>query len=191
MGIWIIDVAKQYGFSPSDFERFMNLQNEIKTGVFSNSINENDIPRAVELYREKLAQDAAKKAKKEEEKRQHERAVSNILITSGFSFDGYKITEYKGYISGDDATQISRTGWFSESENADKLTGALVEIRKQAIKELREAAYDLDCNAVIGVDFDYITLEPQTAHIGGGTVYEPYVICVTANGTAVKIEKLP
>ena len=55
-------------------------------------------------------------------------------------------------------------------------------------KELKEAAYDLGCNAVIGVDFDYITLEPESATLGR-TIYEPYVICVTANGNAVVIEK--
>lgn len=69
------------------------------------------------------------------------------------------------------------------------MTDALVKIRRQALKELKEAAYDLGCNAVIGVDFDYITLEPETANITGGTLYEPYTICVTANGNAVIIEK--
>lgn len=59
----------------------------------------------------------------------------------------------------------------------------------QTLKELKEAAYDLGCNAVIGVDFDYITLEPETVNGGGGTLYLPYVFRVTANGNAVIIEK--
>ena len=42
---------------------------------------------------------------------------------------------------------------------------------------------------IIGVDFDYITLEPETANSKGGTTYLPYVFCVTANGNAVVIEK--
>jgi uncharacterized protein YbjQ (UPF0145 family) len=54
---------------------------------------------------------------------------------------------------------------------------------------LKEAAYALGCNAVIGVDFDYITLDPETAGFGGRTVYMPYVFGVTANGNAVIIEK--
>ena len=53
----------------------------------------------------------------------------------------------------------------------------------------RQESVSLGCNAIIGVDFDYITLDPQTANITGGTTYEPYVICVTANGNAVIIEK--
>ena len=72
----------------------------------------------------------------------------------------------------------------------ENLTDALVKIRRRALIELKEAAYDLGCNAVIGVDFDYLTLDPETASLTGGTVYEPYVICVTANGNAVVIEKI-
>ena len=110
-----------------------------------------------------------------------------MLITSGFNFDGYTITKYSGYISGDDAIQIDRDElYYNAGQN---LTDALSLIRIQALKELREAAYDLGCNAVIGVDFDYITFEPQTANITGGTTYQPYVVCVTANGNAVVIEK--
>jgi len=67
---------------------------------------------------------------------------------------------------------------------------SLTQIRRNALRELKEAAYDLGCNAVIGVDFDYITLDPQTANITGGTTYQPYVFCVTANGNAVIIEKI-
>ena len=66
---------------------------------------------------------------------------------------------------------------------------ALSVIRQNAIRELKEAAYDLGCNAIIGVDFDYIDLAPETANSSGGTTYYPYIFCVTANGTAVTIEK--
>ena len=134
---------------------------------------------------EKAAAEAAISAEKEKEKQLE---VSKILISSGFNFDGYKIIKYSGYISGDDAIQLPRSGVFG-SDNGKNLTNALVKIRTQALKELKEAAYALGCNAVIGVDFDYITLEPETANAMGGTLYEPYVICVTANGNAVIIEK--
>ncbi len=114
-----------------------------------------------------------------------------MLITSGFNFDGYRITKYSGYISGDDAISVDREKGFLGLETTDvgqALTKSLVKIRRQALKELKEAAYDLGCNAVIGVDFDYITLEPETTMLGK-TAYLPYVFCVTANGNAVVIEK--
>lgn len=141
------------------------------------------------LIPEERAAKAAQRAEQElAEYKKKTEAIAKILVTSGFSFDGYKITKYSGYISGDDATQIPRSGAFG-GNNGQNLTDALVKIRIQALKELKEAAYDLGCNAVIGVDFDYITLEPETANFAGGTLYEPYIICVTANGNAVVIEK--
>lgn len=128
-------------------------------------------------------------AREKEAARKKQQDLANMLISSGFSFDGYTIVKYSGYISGDDAVQIPRSGFFGDSRTDKNLTDALVQIRRQAIAELKEAAYDLGCNAIIGVDFDYITMDPQTANIHGGTTYEPYVICVTANGNAVIIEK--
>jgi uncharacterized protein YbjQ (UPF0145 family) len=71
----------------------------------------------------------------------------------------------------------------------NKLMESLVIIRRNALSELKEAAYALGCNAVIGVDFDYLTLDPQTGNLNGGTIYQPYVFGVTANGNAVIIEK--
>ena len=66
---------------------------------------------------------------------------------------------------------------------------SLVQIRRNALTEMKEAALALGCNAVIGVDFDYLTLDPETASNQGGTLYLPYVFGVTANGNAVIIEK--
>ena len=133
------------------------------------------------------AEEARLQAIAEEEAMNKQRAMATMLISSGFSFEGYKIVKYSGYISGDDAVQIPRSGIFG-GNNGKNLTDALIRIRRQALIELKEAAYDLGCNAVVGVDFDYITLEPETANFNGGTLYEPYIICVTANGNAVVIE---
>ncbi|MBR0373434.1 MAG: heavy metal-binding domain-containing protein [Mogibacterium sp.] len=142
--------------------------------------------------------EAAQELKREKERIQKEKEellknVDDIMITSGYSFEGYKIVKYSGYISGDDAVSVPREYTFfadNAIKTADRLTESLVKIRKQALKELKEAAALLGCNAVIGVDFDYITLDPQNREfITGQTNYQPYVFCVTANGTAVKIEK--
>ncbi len=142
--------------------------------------------KALEEEKAKLEEE---KAKLEEEKARS-KELAKILISSGFNFEGYRIVKYSGYISGDDAVQIPRSGVFDRGRNGENLTEALVMIRRKALMELKEAALNLGCNAVIGVDFDYLTLDPQTASLTGGTVYEPYVICVTANGNAVIIEKV-
>ena len=144
------------------------------------NLKESYYARHEDMKRQMEAAEAAETA--------HNKELSTILITSGYNFEGYRITKYSGYISGDDVTQMPRGGIFG-TNNGQNLTDALVRIRRQALKELKEAAFALGCNAVIAVDFDYLTLEPETASVTGGTLYEPYIICVTANGTAVCIEK--
>ena len=126
---------------------------------------------------------------REQREREKEQTIANMLITSGFNFDGHKIVRYAGYISGDAAMTVNRGSSFTDGGVRDNLMASLGEIRRNALHELKEAAYYLGCNAVIGVDFDYITLDPHTANITGGTTYQPYVFCVTANGTAVVIEE--
>lgn len=196
------DIAKQYNLDLGLFETFCRSHSSLSGivyGSFSNTIPDEKVKPTVEAFKQdQLQREKAQIIQTEEKAKIYERknrdeikknnAMASMLITSGFSFDGYTITKYSGYISGDDATQIPRSGAFG-GNNGKNLTDALVRIRIQAIKELKEAAYDLGCNAVIGVDFDYITLEPETANINGGTLYEPYIICVTANGNAVVIEK--
>jgi len=138
------------------------------------------------MSKEAKAEEAAREA---EEALRKKKAMAQMLITSGFNFDGYTIKKYSGYISGDDAMTVSRGSSFTDGGVRDNLLASLTQIRRNALRELKEAAYDLGCNAVIGVDFDYITLDPQTANLSGGTTYQPYVFCVTANGNAVIIEK--
>jgi uncharacterized protein YbjQ (UPF0145 family) len=136
--------------------------------------------------------EAEERAVQEKAEAEKQAALSRILITSGFDFEGYRITKYSGYISGDDAINVDRglTIFGAGTNVKDKLMESLVIIRRNALAELKESAYALGCNAIIGVDFDYITLDPQTANIMGGTTYQPYVFGVTANGNAVIIEKI-
>lgn len=186
------EIANRYSIDKEDFEDFLNRNRlDYKEGFSSLSVDDSKVEQYVSMFRADLAQQRADAEAAKQAEIDKQRAISQILISSGFNFDGYKIIKYSGYISGDDATQIPRGDWFSGDQHGEDLTNALVKIRRQALKELKEAAYDLGCNAVIGVDFDYITLEPErsSAMNRSITVYEPYVICVTANGNAVVIEK--
>lgn len=208
------EVASQYGIDQYKFEDFLRqsiYKSQIHDGLMGitiddganlNAMVEDFIKFENELIAEKkrLAEEEervkARLAEEEERFKEAEErkkaALASMLITSGFNFDGYTITKYSGYISGDDAISVDRGfAIFSlgTTNVKDKLLETLVLIRRNALAELKEAAYALGCNAVIGVDFDYLILDPQTANIGGGTTYQPYIFGVTANGNAVVIEK--
>lgn len=194
------ELAEKYGYNPDDFEEFALKKSglKVKSAYGGARIDDSQIELLLEKYDEASPSAKAKRAAEEaaqaaEEAKKRE-AMSKMLITSGFNFDGYKIVKYSGYISGDDAVSVDR-GFFAfgmgiDADIRNKLMASLVEIRRNALRELKEAAYDLGCNAVIGVDFDYLTLDPETAHLGGGTTYQPYIFGVTANGNAVIIEKI-
>lgn len=190
------DIAASYNLYQEEFERFMmhsNCRQYYTEKMFGGGVVEdNAVEYCVQAYfdwKNEQIRNENEIRQAEEEKRQ---AMASMLITSGFNFDGYEIKKYSGYISGDDAIQIPRgtAGIFSNATDVGQsLMASLTQIRRNAINELKEAAYALGCNAVIGVDFDYITLEPETANFNGGTTYLPYVFGVTANGNAVIIEK--
>lgn len=187
----ISDVCRQYGFDENDLKAFLKEKKLLKETWTSYVIEDSNVDKAVRMYAEFKAQQEEEAAAERREAEKKKRAMAKMLITSGFSFDGYTITKYSGYISGDDAISVDRglAVFGSDTGVKDKLLDSLVVIRRNALRELKEAAYELGCNAVIGVDFDYITLDPQTASLGGGTSYQPYVFAVTANGNAVVIEK--
>lgn len=205
------DIAKQYRLDAGAFGSWLEKSPyQTKSSAFGglDFIDGQDVGAAVAEFQahEASAREAAEKSAKEERDRQmaaaeaarkaaedKKQALANMLITSGFNFDGYTITKYSGYISGDDAVSMDRPShgyWGSVKGDVGKdLLDGLVHIRRNALAELKEAAYALGCNAVIGVDFDYLTLDPETATNNGGTLYLPFLFAVTANGNAVVIEK--
>jgi uncharacterized protein YbjQ (UPF0145 family) len=193
-------LAQQFNLDEYKFKSWLQKSGyKIKSGFTGDSLEGDQSPGPiVEAYKASLAEQArvaaaaqAEAAAAEEKKKA---ALASMLITSGFNFDGFVIRKYSGYISGDSAVSMDRPsqGWLggvNKDVGADILKG-LSSIRRKALEELKEAAYDLGCNAVIGVDFDYLTMDPETASSGGGTLYLPFLFAVTANGNAVVIEKI-
>ncbi len=188
-----MEIAQKYGIEWFSFEKFVKDNNFPHSKSFSGiNIEDHLVENAVKAYKVDLEKKQQEEQIRKQEEMKKRKAMSEMLITSGFTFDGYKITKYSGYISGDDAVSVERgMAIFGTGTNVkDKLMNSLVVIRRNALNELKEAAYALGCNAVIGVDFDYLTLDPQTANFSGGTTYQPYIFGVTANGNAVVIEKI-
>ena len=199
----VSELASKYNVVQKSFEKFLvDTLYPYSAAAFTGEkiVKDSDINELLTKYDLYLKTEEEKKIQREKQieltqeyNKEKNLALPKMLITSGFSFEGYRIVKYSGYISGDDAVQVNRgtAGFFSDPTNVgEKLMQSLTIIRRNALRELKEAAYDLGCNAVIGVDFDYLTLDPQTANSSGGTTYLPYVFGVTANGNAVIIEKI-
>lgn len=112
-----------------------------------------------------------------------ENLASKQMLTTGFDFNGYNIKSYLGVVSGE---VVLGTGFLSEfsasfSDFFGSKSGAfackLEEAKDAALKGLAQHSAERGGNAVIGIDFDYITFSSN-------------MIGVVANGTSVIVEKI-
>ena len=196
------DIAAKYSIDLKKLETFvLGSKLTFKSTMFS-GIEVNEDPDYVyEVYQDYLNKSAAEelaKKKKEEEKqrkeaqqieeariqaRKLEESIRSTIITTTPILPDYKIIEYCGIVS---AESNIGTGLISELSMAwaDSLGGQsnafntkLSTAKEMAEKGLVFKAVTKGANAVIGVDFDILTLSNNA-------------IVVSANGTAVKVERI-
>lgn len=110
--------------------------------------------------------------------------INNILITTGFDFQGFQIKKYNKVICGE---TVLGTGFLSEltasvsdflGEEDNMFAEKLSKARESATTKLLIKAVKCNANAIIGLDFDYVNFTSN-------------LIGVIANGTAVTIEENP
>lgn len=112
----------------------------------------------------------------------HQKKIDSHMLTTGYSFHGYKITKYinivqseivlgTGFLSEISATVTDTLG-ISSATMANKLSEAKYEVQYKLIrKSIKSGA-----NATIGIDFDITTLRNN-------------ILVVSATGTAVVVEQ--
>lgn len=109
--------------------------------------------------------------------------MEDILSTSGYNFEGYRISEYLGFCSGECALG---TGFLSSlsagiadflGSNSTQYEQKLLKAKSMALSAIKEQAQKQGANAIIGLDIDYVTFSAD-------------IMGVVATGTSVKIEKL-
>lgn len=109
--------------------------------------------------------------------------MAALMTTVGFSFEGYRIVEYLDIVTGE---TVLGTGFLAElsaswadtfGETSGAMSSKLAQAKELAFKAAKVNCIEKGGNAIIGIDFDYITFSNN-------------MIGVIANGTAVRIEKL-
>ena len=130
-------------------------------------------------------EEAAREAAENLRTKEAQEAYTHIgkFMTTGFSFDDYKVDKYKSIVS---AQCIIGTGLVSEfaasitdffGTESNAFSTKLDQAKDTAIDRLKRKAVIAGANAIIGVDFDYITFANN-------------MLGVIANGTAVVISKI-
>lgn len=113
---------------------------------------------------------------------EYKEIYNRFLMTTGFGFEGYEIKSYKGIVH---AECSLGTGFISElSLSINDLVGGSSKRYENKLGQAKEYVEEIlkrnailkGCNAIIGVDFDILSLANN-------------MIVVSANATAVWIEK--
>ncbi len=138
------------------------------------------------VFEEERVKEANTKRNEEAQRRKERTAQKNaeegFITTTSPQIEGYKITEYIHVISGEVVlgtgflTDISGTVHDFLGTRSGKYENKLGEAKDYALNRVISRALDLGANAIIGVDFDI-------------TILGSNMIVVSANGTAVCIEK--
>lgn len=109
--------------------------------------------------------------------------LKQFKTTTGYDFQGYTIENYLGIVSGE---VVLGTGFISEfTASFSDLFGTYSNTFSEKMRSAKEAALNVliknammkGANAIIGVDFDYLTFSNN-------------IMGVSANGTAVVIKKI-
>lgn len=107
--------------------------------------------------------------------------MSKLLMTSGYNFEGHKISEYLGVFSGECALG---TGFLSSlgagfadffGTNSTMYSEKLKKAKDFAVDQLKSQVIERGGDAIIGLDIDYVSFSAD-------------IMGVIASGTAVKFE---
>ncbi|WP_255656486.1 heavy metal-binding domain-containing protein [Noviluteimonas lactosilytica] len=108
-----------------------------------------------------------------------------VLVTTTHTIEGRRIVAYKGLVGGDAilGANMFRDFFAGIRDILGGRSGSYEKVlrtaKEEAIEDMIEQARELGCNAVVGVDLDYETIQIQE----GGSM-----LMVTASGTAVVLE---
>lgn len=106
-----------------------------------------------------------------------------MIVSTTPTLEGKKITEYKGIVFGEVVSGVDfvkdiaagLTNFFGGRSNSYE--GELIQSRQNALEEMKNRAFQMGANAVVGVDIDYEILGSANN-----------MMMVIASGTAVVVE---
>lgn len=106
-----------------------------------------------------------------------------MIVTTTNNIEGKRILEYKGIVCGEVISGVDFIKDFAAGltnffgGRSKSYEDELIQAREGAIEELKQRAWQLGANAIVGIDIDYEVLG-QAGNM----------LMVTASGTAVLVE---
>ncbi len=143
-------------------------------------IEQSKLKAEAEQRKQQQKEELARKS--QEEQRMYTERFKNHMLTTGFSFEGYSITEYLGIVTGE---IVVGTGYFSDiGASISDFFGAespeyseKLRVAKQAVLNIMiKNSTDLGGNAIIGISYELMTFSGN-------------MMGVSVTGTSVKVNK--
>ena len=112
-----------------------------------------------------------------------QQALKSFLMTTGNSFEGYRIKRYITLVSGETALGTGLfSGWAVDmaemsGNESSEIESKLIEAKQSAQSKMIRRAIGCGANAVLGIKFDVTALTSA-------------LIVISINGTAVEVEKI-
>lgn len=134
----------------------IEIDNENKESISNLIVQTEQKMNRIKTIKEQMIKDPQKFVSEPE--------LDPIVITTGYSFEGYKITKYFGVISHE---VVLGTGFFSElnaivadsfGTTSSGYSGKLSKAKRMALDKVKQSAFNIGANALIGVDFDINTI---------------------------------
>lgn len=154
------------------------------------SIDDRDIDKLIDYIEDtKIEAERAKQAKAEA----ISKAKAAIMISHSPILEGWKVVEYSEFIMADGTTSLDRDFESITVANGGEssMDIGIGLARLKAIDMLRSKAYELHCNAVLGISISYSVVKADTVNaFTGGLILLPYSCIVSITGNAAKIERI-
>ena len=96
-----------------------------------------------------------------------------MILTTTNTIEGFKVTEYKGIVTGT-SSELKKSFSFKNDKNMQIIEELMNEAKEQAFQNLKTNASKLNANAVLGISVDIET--------AAGSYF-----FVSVTGTAVKV----
>ena len=95
-----------------------------------------------------------------------------MILTTTNSIEDFKITEYKGIVTGTSVNVQKMKMTFNMQKYYDAIRDSISEVKEQALQQLKDNANNLNANAVVGikVDVELTASNYVTVTATGGTV---------------------
>lgn len=194
----IKEIAKKYNLSEIGLEYFLQTNPPIrfKSTLLDKSIDDEDVPRAVELFREhqeRQQKDIDAMRASDQQKKQIKEDLSKIkkemILTTCPSIDGYTVEAQLGLVFGECILKASFSDSISAafenfgasfSFSSTEMSGTMAllhQAREYTQDKMIAEAAERGANAIIGIDCE--------SSAGGGGVMH-----ISMFGTAVKVRKI-